>query len=197
VFPVADALFRQAAVPHRLIPPAIALGDFTFTMTALPGTPAIQNAIPMAYFGTTLFAAPGLGILASAAILGFGLWWLRVIEMLARRAGEGYRAETAAAADEQFVRERATNADNFDPAELPHGHRSEQLPPFGLAVAPILIVLAVNLSAEACDAALMELRIADRTALLSHSRLAERTVCLEHPFVLLAFDHALSRRRGG
>ena len=145
VFPVADALFRQAAVPHRLIPPAIALGAFTFTMTALPGTPAIQNAIPMAYFGTTLFAAPGLGILASATIFGFGLWWLRVIEARARRAGEGYSAETAATVDEQFVRERATNADNFDPAELPHGHRSEQLPPFALAAAPILVVLAVNL----------------------------------------------------
>jgi H+/gluconate symporter-like permease len=142
---VADALFRQAEVPHRLIPPAIALGAFTFTMTALPGTPAIQNAIPMAYFGTTLFAAPGLGILASATIMGFGLWWLRMIEVRLRRAGEGYRSETHATADEQFVRERATNADNFDPAELPHGHRSEHLPHFALAVAPILIVLAVNL----------------------------------------------------
>src|SRR5271166_2004367 len=80
VFPVADALFRQAAVPHRLIPPAIALGAFTFTMTALPGTPAIQNAIPMAYFGTTLFAAPVLGLLAAAIMLGFGVWWLRVVE---------------------------------------------------------------------------------------------------------------------
>src|SRR6202040_658879 len=94
VFPVADALFRQAAVPHRLIPPAIALGGFTFTKTALPGTPAIQNAIPMAYFGTTLFAAPGLGVLASAIIVGFGLWWLRVVEARARSAGEGYSAET-------------------------------------------------------------------------------------------------------
>jgi H+/gluconate symporter-like permease len=144
VFPVAAALFRQAAVPHRLIPPAIALGAFTFTMTALPGTPAIQNAIPMAYFGTTLFAAPGLGLLASAIILGFGLWWLRVVEARARSAGEGYTAETQAI-DDQFVRERAANADNFDPAELTHGHRSEELPPFALAVAPIFIVLAVNL----------------------------------------------------
>jgi H+/gluconate symporter-like permease len=145
VFPVAAALFRQAAVPHRLIPPAIALGAFTFTMTALPGTPAIQNAIPMAYFGTTLFAAPGLGLLASAIILGFGLLWLRVVEARARSIGEGYSAETQASADEQFVRERAANADNFDPAELTHGHRSEELPPFALAVAPIFIVLAVNL----------------------------------------------------
>src|SRR5271155_2374613 len=146
VFPVADALFRQAALPHRLIPPAIALGAFTFTMTALPGTPAIQNAIPMAYFGTTLFAAPILGILATAIILGFGLWWLRLIETRARRAGEGYSAEKPATTDDQFVRERAANADNFDPAELPHGHRSEQLPSFALAAAPILIVLAVNLT---------------------------------------------------
>ena len=79
VYPVAQALFKEAQVPHRLIPPAIALGAFTFTMTALPGTPAIQNAIPMAYFGTTLFAAPGLGALASAIMLGFGLWWLQSV----------------------------------------------------------------------------------------------------------------------
>jgi H+/gluconate symporter-like permease len=144
VFPVAVALFRQAEVPHRLIPPAIALGAFTFTMTALPGTPAIQNAIPMAYFGTTLFAAPVVGILASAIILCFGLWWLRVIEAGARKAAEGY-SETQASTDEQFVRERAANADNFDHAELNHGHRVEEMPPFALALAPILIVLAVNL----------------------------------------------------
>lgn len=145
VFPVADALFRQAGVPHRLIPPAIALGAFTFTMTALPGTPAVQNAIPMPVFGTTLFAAPVLGILASAVMLGFGLWWLRSVETRARAAGEGYSAATAAPADDQFVRARATNADNFDPEEVPHGHHSKQLPSFGLAVTPILIVLVVNL----------------------------------------------------
>ena len=145
VFPVAAALFKQAKVPHRLIPPAIALGAFTFTMTALPGTPAVQNAIPMPYFGTTLFAAPGLGLIASAVMVGFGLWWLRMVETRARAAGEGYDAVTAAPADDQLIRAKATNADNFDPAELPHGHQSKELPPFALAIAPILIVLAVNL----------------------------------------------------
>lgn len=145
VFPVAAALFRQAEVPHRLIPPTIALGAFTFTMTALPGTPAIQNAIPMAYFGTALFAAAVLGILASAIILSFGLWWLLLMETRARHAGEGYGAETPTTADDQFVRERAASADNFDPAELPHGHRSEELPSFALSVGPILVVLVINL----------------------------------------------------
>src|SRR5258708_33437995 len=58
VYPIAKSLFREQDIPKRLIPGAIALGSFTFTMTAFPGTPAIQNAIPTAYFHTTSFAAP-------------------------------------------------------------------------------------------------------------------------------------------
>ncbi|MEJ6392334.1 GntP family permease [Gymnodinialimonas sp. 2305UL16-5] len=73
VFPLAMALFSAAKLPMQLIPAAIALGAFTFTMTALPGTPAIQNAIPMAYFGTNLYAAPGLGVLAAVIMFGGGL----------------------------------------------------------------------------------------------------------------------------
>ena len=61
IYPIAANLFREADIPKRLIPATIALGAFTFTMTALPGTPAIQNAIPMPFFGTTPFAAPGNG----------------------------------------------------------------------------------------------------------------------------------------
>src|ERR1700746_2167635 len=74
--PMAQAVFRTAEIPNRLIPAAVALGTSTFTMSALPGTPAIQNAIPMPFFGTTPLAAPGLGIIASAIMLAFGLWWL-------------------------------------------------------------------------------------------------------------------------
>src|SRR6476661_6840679 len=51
--PMAQTLFRTAGIPKRLIPAAVALGTSTFTMSALPGTPAIQNAIPMPFFGTT------------------------------------------------------------------------------------------------------------------------------------------------
>lgn len=76
-WPLAHALFVQTGLPQRLIPASIALGAFTFTMTALPGTPSIQNAIPMATFGTTAFAAPGLGLIAGAVMLGLGLVWLQ------------------------------------------------------------------------------------------------------------------------
>ena len=86
--PMAEALFRTAAIPRRLMPAAIALGTSTFTMSALPGTPAIQNAIPMPFFGTTPFAAPGLGVIASAIMLGFGLWWLGRAAAAAQRRGE-------------------------------------------------------------------------------------------------------------
>ena len=76
IAPMAHALFRSAGIPRRLMPAAIMLGASTFTMSALPGTPSIQNAIPMPFFGTTAFAAPGVEIIASAIMLGFGLWWL-------------------------------------------------------------------------------------------------------------------------
>ncbi len=49
IYPIAKDLFKAAQVPKRLIPGAIALGSFTYTMTSLPGTPAIQNAIPIPY----------------------------------------------------------------------------------------------------------------------------------------------------
>lgn len=147
--PMAQALFRAAAIPRRLMPAAIVLGTSTFTMSALPGTPSIQNAIPMPFFGTTPFAAPGLGIIAAAIMLGFGLWWLSRAEAAARRAGEGYGAEASAsadtAADDELVRERATTAREFDPAEIHHGHRSDSAPSIILAALPLVVVVLVNL----------------------------------------------------
>src|SRR5262244_2630791 len=134
------ALFRAAEIPRRLMPAAIALGTFTFTMSAMPGTPSIQNAIPMPFFGTTPFAAPGLGVVASIIMLGFGLWWLGRAEIAARRSGEGYGTdapvEAASVANDEIVRERATTAREFDPAEISHGHLSETAPPVILAALP-------------------------------------------------------------
>src|SRR6476660_6312929 len=47
IAPMAEAMFRAADTPRRLMVAAIGLGTLTFTMSALPGTPALQNAIPM------------------------------------------------------------------------------------------------------------------------------------------------------
>src|SRR6187200_1686710 len=127
--PMAQEVFRAAAIPRRLMPAAIALGTSTFTMSAMPGTPAIQNAIPMPFFGTNPFAAPGLGLIASAIMLGFGLWWLARSEAVARRTGESYAyadpADPSAAAADGIVRERATTAREFDPGEIAKGAHAE------------------------------------------------------------------------
>ena len=151
--PMAHALFQAATIPKRLMPAALALGTSTFTMSALPGTPAIQNAIPMPFFGTTPFAAPGLGVIASAIMLGFGLWWLRRAEAAARRAGEGYGGDAGGktdaaqnAAQDELIRERATAAREFDPAEIGHGHISQSTPPIALAALPLVVVVGVNLA---------------------------------------------------
>ena len=101
VFPIASALFREAGVPKRLIPATIALGSFTFTMTALPGTPAIQNAIPAPFFGTNAFAAPGLGIIAGLIMFGGGMAWLTFRARRAAAAGEGYLAEPSGTPDDR------------------------------------------------------------------------------------------------
>ena len=147
--PMGQALFRAANIPNRLLPAAVMLGTATFTMSALPGSPAIQNAIPMPFFGTTPFAAPGLGFIAAAIMLGFGLWWLTRAEALARKAGEGFSGavdSATAAAHNPVVRERATVTREFDPAEIEHGARSPQLPGIFVAVLPLVVVMAVNLT---------------------------------------------------
>jgi H+/gluconate symporter-like permease len=148
--PMAQELFRTGNTPRRLMPAAIVLGTSTFTMSALPGTPSIQNAIPMPFFGTTPFAAPGLGILASLIMLGFGLWWLVREERTAKRIGEGFGGGAPMPPDrlatDEKLRERAITAREFDPAEILHGKQTNMPPPITLAALPLVVVVAVNLA---------------------------------------------------
>lgn len=146
--PMARSLFQAAAIPDRLMPAAIVLGTSTFTMSALPGTPSIQNAIPMPFLGTTPFAAPGLGVIASVVMLVFGMWWLKRVEITVKSksetCGTGGSIEVDQIVNDQLIRERATTAHEFDIAEIVHGHHSKALPSIIQAVLPIIIVVGVN-----------------------------------------------------
>lgn len=95
VYPFAAELFRQGNIPKRLIPGTIALGAFTFTMDALPGTPQIQNIIPTTFFGTNTWAAPVLGTIGGIFILMLGMLYLEWRRRVALRAGEGYVGKDA------------------------------------------------------------------------------------------------------
>lgn len=130
IYPVAAALFRQAGIPKRFVPGAIACGAFTFTMTALPGTPQIQNAIPMQYFGTDAYAAPVLGIIGSIIMGSTGIIWLQRRAKAAMARGEGYGIHKG----EEHLTEAIENEEH-----------SGKLPPFGIAMLPIVLVLVVGL----------------------------------------------------
>jgi len=90
VYPFAAELYRQSNIPKRLMPGAIALGAFSFTMDSLPGTPQIQNIIPTTFFKTTTWAAPWLGTLGSVFIVVVGLSYLEWRRRSAMARGEGY-----------------------------------------------------------------------------------------------------------
>lgn len=129
IYLIARDLFRAANIPKRLVPATIALGSFTFTMTAMPGTPAIQNAIPIPYYGTNVFAAPGLGLIGSAIMLLGGLAWLQSRARKARAANEGYgvHEDDAELNEEEGIDTGATS----------------RMPLF-LAILPLILVVGVN-----------------------------------------------------
>jgi H+/gluconate symporter-like permease len=93
VYPFAAEMFRQGDIPKRLIPCTIALGAFSFTMDALPGTPQIQNIIPTTFFNTTTWAAPVLGLIGSVFVFGVGLAYIENRRRAAQKHGEGYGTE--------------------------------------------------------------------------------------------------------
>jgi H+/gluconate symporter-like permease len=92
IYPLAAALYRESDIPKRLLPAAIAAGAFTFSLGALPGTVQIHNMIPMPYFDTTAFAAPGLGTIGGVLMFAGAMLWLNGRVRSAHRAGEGYGA---------------------------------------------------------------------------------------------------------
>lgn len=90
IYPFAAELFRTVDIPKRLIPVTIALGAFTFTMDAFPGSPQIQNIIPTAFFKTDAWAAPGLGICGGLFIFFLGMIYIEWQKRKAVISGEGY-----------------------------------------------------------------------------------------------------------
>ncbi|MBN6188294.1 GntP family permease [Aneurinibacillus sp. BA2021] len=90
VYPFAAQLFREANIPKRLIPATIAIGAFTFSMDALPGSPQIQNVIPTGFFNTDIYAAPILGMIGAVFIFTTCILYLESRRRKAAANGEGY-----------------------------------------------------------------------------------------------------------
>src|SRR5262245_24450121 len=123
VYPFAAEMFRQSGIPKRLIPCTIALGAFTFTMDALPGTPQIQNIIPTTFFKTTTWAAPWMGLIGSVFVLGVGLTYIENRRRAAAVRGEGYGASLQ---------------------NEPEPFEAEKLPSPWIALSPLIVVGIAN-----------------------------------------------------
>lgn len=124
VYPFAAELFRQSNIPKRLIPATVALGAFSFTMDALPGTPQIQNIIPGSFFGTNAWAAPWLGLIGSLFIIVVGLAWL------------DRQRRKAQANNEQYGTNLKNEPETADNVQLPHPM---------IAILPLILVGVLNL----------------------------------------------------
>lgn len=124
VYPFAAEMFRQSAIPKRLIPATIALGAFSFTMDALPGTPQIQNIIPTSFFKTTTWAAPWMGLIGAAFVLVVGLLYIESRRRAAQAKGEGYGTELR---------------------NEPEPFEAEKLPNPWIALSPLVMVGVANL----------------------------------------------------
>jgi H+/gluconate symporter-like permease len=123
VYPFAAELFRESGTPKRLIPATIALGSFTFTMDSLPGTPQIQNIIPVPFFKTTIYAAPWLGSIGGLFIFIVGWIYLNRCRHRAIVAGEGYGTNLL-----------------HEPEPFDHGHLAHPM----IALLPLVLVAVVN-----------------------------------------------------
>ncbi len=124
VYPLGLSLFQRANLPKRLLFGCIMLGAGTFTMTALPGAPSVQNVVSAEGLGTSLTAAPFLGLLASAMMFGLGMGYLEHERHRAKRRGETFKpAKTDVLPDKEP-----------DPRRLPH---------WAVALIPLVAVLLI------------------------------------------------------
>jgi len=133
MYPIGQSLFERANISKNLLPAAIALGAFTFTMTSLPGTPSVQNSIPSPFFGTDSFAAPGLGLIASVLMAALGIWWLNL-----QSKNLGKSNQLVAQADNGSASSGSTSSSSAPSQTAAHSS-------FKLAIMPIVIMGITNL----------------------------------------------------
>lgn len=131
IYPIAAAAFRESNIPRQLFPGAYAVGCYTFTMTGLPGSPQIQNLIPIEYFGTTAMAAPVLGIVCSVMLFLIGTLWMSHRQKVWAKKGIGWT-------------ENPNDTNSSATGEIPHMNKV-------LAFLPLLTVVVV-LNVFAMDA---------------------------------------------
>ena len=126
VYPIALQMFRSSNLTRRLIPAAISAGTWTWSMYG-PGSPSIQNVIPIDILGTTPTAAFLPSLIATVASFVMIFVWLE------------YRTRYFTRNGYEFVDSRLRT--QLTEEELRDDAANEVLPNPIVALVPIILIL--------------------------------------------------------
>lgn len=88
--PIMLPLFREANIHRRFMLCCIWFGNANFTAAYLPAATSLSNVLPAQALGTSLNAAPVMGIISSIAIIVMYLWWINFRLKRSKAKGEGF-----------------------------------------------------------------------------------------------------------
>ena len=126
LIPMAKPIFRQLNISWKLVTIPVFGGTSTFTMTMLPGAPSLHNIVPVAALGTTLTAAPIIGIVTSIAAIVFILVFMKI-------------------SLSKSLRNKETFSENEKVESGGVTMEDKQLPSFAISLLPIITLLGIIL----------------------------------------------------
>lgn len=116
--PLARNLFQELDMSWKLVVTPYMMGVGSFTMTTMPGTPAIQNVIIADILGTSLTVQPVFGLILSSFLIVYTLWRMKV------------ELKDSLAKEEVFE-------DRFRVKET---KENERIPSFARSISPLLLL---------------------------------------------------------
>lgn len=123
LIPMAKPIFKELNISWKLVAIPVFGGTSTFTMTMLPGAPSLHNIVPSTALGTTLTAAPLIGIVTSIVVIVFILVFMKISLSRSLSKNETFN-----------VNDESSNTKT----EL-------KLPSFIISLLPIVVLLAIIL----------------------------------------------------
>lgn len=125
LIPMAKPIFKELNLSWKLVAIPVFGGTSTFTMTMLPGAPSLHNVVPSTALGTTLTAAPLIGIVTSIVAIIFILVFMKISLSKSLRNNEVFNDD-----------EKGEN--NVVTSE-------RDLPSFIISLLPIVVLIAIIL----------------------------------------------------
>lgn len=92
MYPICMALFKEADIPRKLFPAMSICMASTTCMTFLPGTPSVPNLVPTEALGTSIYAAPVIGVITGLLVAVMEYFYLTYAVKTCAKKGEHFSA---------------------------------------------------------------------------------------------------------